>query len=66
MDGCSRQNPAYRPAKEKPRSGGASLFPGRCGAGRGGVGGAGRVAPGVVAAPGQGAVPTRSIYQKLA
>ena len=26
MDGCSRQNPAYRPAKEEPRSGGALLF----------------------------------------
>src|SRR4051812_21631671 len=25
MDGCSRQNPAYRFAKEKPRSGGAFL-----------------------------------------
>ncbi len=25
MDGCSRQNPAYRPAKEKPRSGGVFL-----------------------------------------
>jgi hypothetical protein len=25
MDGCSRQNPAYRPAKEKPRPGGAFL-----------------------------------------
>jgi uncharacterized delta-60 repeat protein len=26
MDGCTRQNPAYRPAKEKPRSGGAFLL----------------------------------------
>src|SRR5438067_4046334 len=25
MDGCSRQNPAYRPATEEPRSGGAFL-----------------------------------------
>src|SRR4051794_29051829 len=25
MDGCSRQNPAYRSAKEKPRLGGAFL-----------------------------------------
>ena len=25
MDGCARHNPAYRPAKEKPRSGGVSL-----------------------------------------
>src|SRR5467141_3690700 len=25
MDDCSRQNPAYRPATEKPRLGGASL-----------------------------------------
>src|SRR3954453_1704141 len=24
MDGCSRQNPAYRPATERPRSGGVS------------------------------------------
>lgn len=28
MDGCPRQNPAYRPAKGKPRSGGAFLCPG--------------------------------------
>jgi Major Facilitator Superfamily len=26
MDDCSRQNPAYRPAKEKPRSGGVFLW----------------------------------------
>ncbi len=26
MDDCSRQNPAYRPATEKPRSGGAFLW----------------------------------------
>ncbi len=26
MDGCSRQNPAYRPATEEPRSGGAPLL----------------------------------------
>src|ERR1035437_7765964 len=26
MDGCSRQDPAYRPATEKPRSGGAFLL----------------------------------------
>ena len=26
MDGCSRQNPAYRPATEEPRSGGAFLW----------------------------------------
>jgi len=25
MDGCARQNPAYRPAKGKPRFGGAFL-----------------------------------------
>src|SRR4051812_49078779 len=29
MDGCPRQNPAYRPATERPRSGGASLCRGR-------------------------------------
>ena len=27
MDGCSRQNPAYRSATERPRSGGAFLYP---------------------------------------
>ncbi len=26
MDGCARQNPAYRPATERPRESGASLF----------------------------------------
>src|SRR5690242_18635335 len=26
MDGCSRQDPAYRPATERPRPGGASLL----------------------------------------
>ena len=32
MDGCSRQNPAYRPATEKPRSGGAFLCSAACAA----------------------------------
>src|SRR5438874_4700392 len=35
MDGCSRQNPAYRPANEKPRLGGASLYGERLGTRRG-------------------------------
>ena len=30
MDDCSRQDPAYRPAKEEPRFGGALLFSAAC------------------------------------